>query len=164
MDPRVKTPPAGLERQFQMETRLTFMMTQAAEAVLQARSAGEQLRKLAPQASGPAKNAVTAFENKLNGVLGKTGESAAAAAQVTLTRINGDVASLYGDVDRTDAAPTVAEANAMAQTERNLTSVMQRWNGLKSTDLPALNRQLRGAGLPEIQLRTTAADDESGEE
>jgi hypothetical protein len=74
------------------------------------------------------------------------------------------VASLYGDVDRADAAPTVAETSALAETERNLSSVMQRWNAIKSTDLPALNRQLRGAGMPEIELRTTAADDAGGEE
>src|SRR6185437_6142213 len=63
MDPRVKTPPAGLEQQFQMETRLASMMTQAGEAVLQARSAGEQLHSLAPKASGQARIAITAFEN-----------------------------------------------------------------------------------------------------
>jgi hypothetical protein len=164
MDPRVKTPLTGLEQQFQMEVRLSSMMTQAAEAVLQARSASEQLRKLTAQASGPVKNAVTALDNKLTGVLGKSGESSAAATQVTLTRVNGDVASLYGDVDRADAAPTVAETSALAETERNLSSVMQRWNAIKSTDLPALNRQLRGAGMPEIELRTTAADDAGGEE
>jgi photosystem II stability/assembly factor-like uncharacterized protein len=164
MDPRLKTPAAGLEQQFQMETRLPSMMTQAAEAVLQARSAGEQLHKLTTQASGPAKNAITAFENKLNGVLGKSSESSAAATELTLTRVNGDVASLYGDVDRADAAPTQAEANAMAETEHNFASVMQRWNALKDTDLPDLNRQLRSAGLPALQLRTTAVDDAGGEE
>jgi len=104
MDPRVKTPPAGLEQQFQMETRLASMMTQAAEAVLQARSAGEQLHTLTARASGQAKNAITVFENKLNGVLGKSGEFSAAATELTLTRVNGDVVSLYGDVDRGDAA------------------------------------------------------------
>ncbi|HKC70818.1 MAG TPA: hypothetical protein VKB60_04300 [Terriglobales bacterium] len=164
MDPRVKTPPAGLEQQFQMETRLASMMTQAGEAVLQARSAGEQLHSLAPKASGQARIAITAFENKLNGVLGKSGESSAAATELTLTRVNSDVASLYGDVDRADAAPTLAETNAMAETEHNFASVMQRWNVLKNTDLPALNRQLRNAGLPALQLRTTAAEDAGGEE
>ncbi|HET7748422.1 MAG TPA: glycoside hydrolase [Terriglobales bacterium] len=164
MDPRVKTPPAGLEQQFQMETRLASMMTQAAEAVLQARSADEQLHKLTAQASGPAKNAIAAFENELNGVLGKTGESPGSATPATLTRVNGDVVSLYGDVDRADAAPTVAETSALAETERNFASVMQRWNALKNTDLPALNRRLRGAGLTAIELRATAADDAGGEE
>jgi hypothetical protein len=41
---------------------------------------------------------------------------------------------------------------------------MQRWNALKNSDLPALNRQLRSAGLPALQLRTTGADDAGEEE
>jgi len=42
--------------------------------------------------------------------------------------------------------------------------VMQRWNALKNTDLPALNRQLRTANLPEVQLRAEMAGDEGEEE
>jgi hypothetical protein len=164
MDPRVKAPPAGLEQQFQMETRLASMMAQAAEAVLQARSAGEQLHSLAAKASGQARTAITTFRNKLNGVLGKSGESSAAATELTLTRVNGDLASLYGDVDRADAPPTVAETHAITETERNFAGAMQRWNALKNSDLPALNRQLRSAGLPALQLRTTGADDAGEEE
>jgi photosystem II stability/assembly factor-like uncharacterized protein len=165
MDPRVKTPPAGLEQQFQMEVQLASMMTQVAEGVLQARSAGDQLHKLAAQASGPVKDAVTAFENKLAGVAGKpSGSLAPPSAQVTLTRVNGEVTTLYGDVDRADAAPNAAQVNAMAETEHNFAALMQRWNALKNTDLPALNRQLQGAGLPEVQLRADPANDAGEEE
>jgi len=74
------------------------------------------------------------------------------------------VATLYGDVDRGDAAPNIAQVNAMAETQRNFAAVMQRWNALKNTDLPALNRQLRTANLPEVQLRAEMAGDEGEEE
>ncbi|MGE5207164.1 MAG: WD40/YVTN/BNR-like repeat-containing protein, partial [Chlamydiota bacterium] len=153
MDPRVKTSPAGLEQQFQAETKLASMMTQATEAILQARSANEQLHKLAAQASGPVKDSIAAFENKMNDVVGKPGGFfTAPSAQVTLNRVNGDVATLYGDVDRADAAPNAAQVSAITQTERNFAGVMQRWDGLKNTDLPALNRNLKAANLPEVQL------------
>ena len=165
MDPRVKTSSAGLQQQFEMETRLAAMMTQASEAVLQARSAGEQLHKLAAQASPPVKELITAFENNLTAVGGKPGGfSSPPSGQVTLNRVNGDVATLYGDVDRGDAAPNIAQVNAMAETQRNFAAVMQRWNALKNTDLPALNRQLRTANLPEVQLRAEMAGDEGEEE
>ncbi|HEV2117573.1 MAG TPA: hypothetical protein VGR48_16185, partial [Terriglobales bacterium] len=88
------------------------------------------------------------------------GSSAAPSAQATLNRLNGEIATLYADVDRADAAPTLALASAVAETERNFATVMQRWNALKNADLPALNRQLRGAGLPEVQLRTAPASSE----
>jgi photosystem II stability/assembly factor-like uncharacterized protein len=165
MDPRVKTPGAGLQQQFQMETRLAAMMTESTEAVLQARSAGEQLHKLEAQASDAAKQAVDAFQNKLTAVVGKpVGFSTPPTAEVTLSRMNGDVATLYGDVDRADAAPNVAQVNAMAEMERSFEAVLQRWNALKSTDLPALNRQLRGANLPEVELKAAANGDENGED
>ena len=165
MDPRVKTPPAGLEQQFQTELRLASMMTQAAEAVLQARSAAGQLRELAAQASGSVKDAITAFESKLSGVAGKPGGfSTPPSEQVTLTRINGEVTTLYGEVDRADAAPNLAQVNAVTETERNFAAAMQRWNALKNTDLPSLNRQLQGAGLPEVQLRAAPAKGEGEEE
>ena len=110
------------------------------------------------------KNAVTTFENKMNGIVGKPGGFLAPpSTEATLSRVNGDVATLYGEVDRADAAPTVAETNATTETERNFADVMRGWNTLKSADLPALNRQLRNAGLPEIQLRTTPAA-ETGED
>jgi hypothetical protein len=165
MDPRVKTPPAGLEQQFQAEKSLASMMTQAAEALLQSRSAAEQLHKLAAQANGPVKAAVAAFESKLADVVGKPGGAfSAPSSLVTLNRVNADSASLYGDVDRADAAPNAAQVNAMAETQRNFAAVMRRWNGLKSADLPALNRQLRAAGLPPLQLRAAASAEAAAED
>ncbi|HSB74315.1 MAG TPA: hypothetical protein VLC12_01620, partial [Terriglobales bacterium] len=97
-------------------------------------------------------------------VVGKPGGFfSAPSSQVTLNRVNGDIASLYGDVDRADAAPNAAQASALAETQRNFAAVMRRWNELKSADLPALNRQLQAAGLPPLQLHA-AASAEAAEE
>ena len=38
--------------------------------------------------------------------------------------------------------------------------VMKRWNEFKSSDLPALNRQLREANAPEIQLESNLQSEE----
>ena len=165
MDPRVKTPPAGLQQQFQAEMKLASMMTQAAEAIQQARSATEQLHKLAAQASAPVKMAITEFESKMTSVVGKPGGFfTPPSARVTLNRVNGDVATLYGDVDRADAAPNSAQVSAMAETEHNFADVMQRWKAIKNADLPALNRQLQAAGLSQVELQTAAGDNGGGEE
>lgn len=165
MDPRVKTPPAGLQQQFQAEAKLASMMTQAAEAILQARAATDQLHKLTGRAGAPARPAIAEFENKMTGIVGKPGGFfAPPSARVTLNRVNGDIATLYGDVDRSDAAPNAAQVSAMAETEHNFSDVMQRWNALKNTDLPALNRQLQGAGLPQVTLQTAWGNEGGGEE
>ena len=47
MDPRVKTPVSGLQKQFDLEMRLASAVSESSEAVTQARSIHEQLGKLA---------------------------------------------------------------------------------------------------------------------
>jgi len=65
MDPRVKTSAAGLEKKFQLETRLAALLTQTSQAVLQAGSIRDPLEKLSQQASGPVRNSVQGFQTKL---------------------------------------------------------------------------------------------------
>ena len=46
------------------------------------------------------------------------------------------------------------ESPALA--EKDDAAVMARWKVVKSTDIPALNRQLSGAGLTVIKLKAEA--------
>jgi hypothetical protein len=152
MDPRVKTPPEGLAQMFQLQVRLAAMMTASSEALLEARPAHEQLQKLAGQASGPVAEAVSAFDKELSALLGGGGFFAPPSSKPTLGRVNGNAATLYGEIGRADATPTVAQMNATDETEKVFAEVSKQWTQLKSVDLPALNKQLRGANLPEIRL------------
>jgi photosystem II stability/assembly factor-like uncharacterized protein len=153
MDPRVQIPPASLEKKFQLETRLASLLSETSEAVMQAGSIREPLQKLSQQASGPARDAVQALQNKLAGVLGAPASFAAPPGDaVTLTRANGQVATLYGQVWQVDAEPTATQSEAIATIEHDASDVLQRWNALKTTDLPALNSKLREVNLPELQM------------
>jgi photosystem II stability/assembly factor-like uncharacterized protein len=160
IDPRVKTPLIGIEQQFHLEVRLASMMTRSSEAIPQARSLREQLRKLSGRASGSMGESISALEKKVAAVLGSEDGSGPGAPELSLKRVNGDVATLYSNVDKADATPTAAQVNATAETERDLSAVIKRWNEVKTADLPALNRQLRGASLPEIRLESNPQTDE----
>ncbi len=160
IDPRVKTPLIGLEQQFRLEVRLASLMTRSSEAILQARSLREQLRKFSGQASGFMGESISALEKKVAAVLGTADASGPGAPELSLKRVNGDVGTLYSNVDKADATPTAAQVNATAETERDLSAVMKRWDEVKTADLPALNRQLRGASLPEIRLDSNPQPDE----
>jgi photosystem II stability/assembly factor-like uncharacterized protein len=152
MDPRVKTPFAGLQQQFHMEMRLTAMMNRSFTATSQARSVHEQLARLVKQASGPVGDSVKAFDKKVGAVLGaRGGFFGPVSPELTLRRVASEIGGLYGGVDGADAAPTDTQVKALAEIERDFTSVMKRWEELKTTDLPALNRRLRDANLPEIR-------------
>ena len=153
MDPRVKTTPAGLEQQLQMETRLAGMMNQSYEATTQARSVHDQLQKLTPQANGQVGEAVAALVKKVGAVLGAPGGFLAPVSPApTLSKVEGDVGTLYGVVSGPDAAPTASQVAAMAEIEREFSGVTKQWDEIKNAALPALNEKLRGVNLPEINL------------
>jgi photosystem II stability/assembly factor-like uncharacterized protein len=163
MDPRVKTSAAGLEKKFHLETRLASLLSQTSQAVLQARSIRDPLQKLSQQATGPVRDSVQAFQNKLAAILGApAGFLAPPANEITLTRVNGQVAVLYGQVWQVDAEPTVSQSEASAATENDTMDVMKRWDALRTSDLPALNRVLGGANLPEVKIDADPHKEEGG--
>jgi photosystem II stability/assembly factor-like uncharacterized protein len=161
MDPRVKTSTAGLERKFQLEMRLASLLTQTSQAVMQAGSIRDPLQKLSLQASGPTLDAVQALEGKLAAVLGApAGFLAPPSAEITLARVNGQVTVLYGQVWQADAEPTAAQSEAATATEHDASDVIKRWDALKTADLSALNRALRDANLPEVQVEADSHQEE----
>jgi photosystem II stability/assembly factor-like uncharacterized protein len=164
MDPRVKTPLAGLEQQFHLETRLASMMNSTYEAEGQASSLSVELKKLSPKASGPVAESIATLEKKLTALLGTQAASLGPVPpQVSLRRVSGDVGTLYGEVGRADVAPTASQASAVAEVERDFSAVMMRWTAVKTTDLPTVNQQLRSAGLPEIRLEQGAEPEPESE-
>jgi len=77
--------------------------------------------------------------------------------EATLSHLAGGIGRLYSQVGRADVAPTVSQTAALAALEKDYALVMGRWKAIQSVDLPALNRQLSGGGLPEIKLTAEPA-------
>jgi hypothetical protein len=171
-----------LVREFQKQQLLAGMMTQNTEAVTQARALREQIQKLigktsvaqvgntasstSEKISGPLADAVSAFDKKLSAILGGPagpgGFGAAASPSPTLGRVGGAITGLYGELDRSEAAPTAAQLAAIDAAEKDSSAVLRLWQEFRATDLPALNRQLKSVGVPELQLAPTASS--SGED
>ncbi len=144
LDPRVKTTQQELEQQFDLATRLSAMMTESSQAVMQARSILDQIKKITPQANGATLESLKSFQQKIAGILEKADSDS--SPEPTLVGVNGDVATLYADVNRADAGPTEALTAATNETERSLSVVMKRWKDLKSrllADVPSINPDLR---------------------
>jgi hypothetical protein len=161
IDPRVNTSPAGLEQQFNLEMRLASELTTSTEAVKQARSVVDQLHKLGAQ-SGKLAESVKGLDQKVGAILRGPTPPVSGSSAPTLTRENGAIGMLYGSVGQADAAPTAAQISAAADAERDLSALLKRWEDVKQTDLPALNRQLKSAGLSEISLESKAQVDDGG--
>jgi photosystem II stability/assembly factor-like uncharacterized protein len=162
MDPRVKTSAAGLEKKFQLETRLASLLSQTSQAVLQGGSIRDPLQKLSQQATSSVHDSVQAFQTKLAGILGASPSPAAPATEITLTRVNGQVSILYGQIWQVDAEPTTSQSEAAAATEHDAADVMKRWEALRDSDLPALNKTLNGASLPELKIDADPHKEDGG--
>jgi hypothetical protein len=161
MDPRVKTSREGLVQMFQLQERLASVMTQSSKDVLQARAAHEQLQKLTPQASGSLAEAISSLDKKVAELLGGGGGFfAPPSPNPTLGRANGEAATIYAEVGRADATPTAAQLSAAVDTEKIFAAVSSQWKKLMSVDLPALNKQLHGANLPEVRLESKSSEEE----
>jgi hypothetical protein len=173
MDPRVKTQPEGLRALFAMQTTLADRMTRSSEAVGQARSIHEQLGKVAARANESTKGAIESLDKKLGALLEgapapvpqKPPAPAAAPvppvpAEATLTQMATNVAALYAEIDRADVTPTPAQDQALVTVEKDFTATMKRWDELRTSEIPSLNRQLKSAALPELTAESNVRIEE----
>jgi hypothetical protein len=162
IDPRVKVAPGDLEEQFRLQTRLASDMTRSSQAVREARSVHEQLQKLSPQVTGPSSDSIKALDKKVSEILhGPEDPSDSRSPQPSLNDVNGNINTLYKIADGADAKLTQAEMEAASEAERDLSIVTKSWNEVKTTDLPAVNRQLLGGNLPEIRPEAKPEQDDS---
>jgi photosystem II stability/assembly factor-like uncharacterized protein len=160
IDPRVHATLSDLEQQFNLETRLASELTASTEALAQAHSLLDQLRKLGPQANGKLAESVKALDQKVGAILrGRT--PAGSSPKPTLAAVNSTIDALYGSVGQADAAPTAAQISAVTEAEHDLSAVMKRWKEVKKSDLQALNRELKSANLSEINLQPNVPGDET---
>lgn len=139
LDPRIKTPAAGIAQMFDLQMRLADMLTRSSEAVLNARAMAKKGPKdvndrVTALLSGAKEEAKAAANRpaKETEVAPQRQPAAATEKPPTLEAVQGDVASLYDMLDRADAAPTAAQVNAVNATAAKFNTVMQQWEALQT--------------------------------
>jgi hypothetical protein len=152
IDPRVKTPTVGLAQMFQMQTRLAELVSRSSVALMQARSAREQVEKLSGKASDGLNDAVEALQKKIAILVDGPKGAEAGKNPITLTRVNANSGALYAEIERADAAPTAAQVKARADLERDSSAIIQQWDDIRTNTVPALNQRLKDARLEEIVI------------
>ena len=158
MDPRVKTSLAGLQQQFKLSNDLYTQLLTLSPAAEQAGALRKQIKDLQPKAIGEALAAIKAFDQKLQALAGgATRRPGAGTESPTLGGLKTKFLTLFGVFQEADVAPSTQAAAAVADLQKQLPPLMQRWNTVKAQDLPALNKQLKGANLPEVKLESALA-------
>jgi photosystem II stability/assembly factor-like uncharacterized protein len=156
MDPRVKTPTADLQQQFDISSALYKDMLHATEALHEITVLREQLKSN----SIPAERAKS-IESKLLAIVGPDrGENGrrGPAGPPTLGNIRVGLARLEHSIQNADVAPTAAQIEAYQITGRPLAPLLDQWQSIKNSDLKALNQQLRERHLPQLVLNTHRLD------
>jgi hypothetical protein len=161
MDPRVKTPAAGLLQQFTLSKQLYDAALQAQTALEQLRALRAQVRdRTSPSAGGAttASEALAAFDKKASALEGQPlafgggGRGAVARGPETFSSMTASLHQLMGLLEGADVTPTTQLVTAVADRRTAFAKLMTRWNALKTADLNALNATLRAAGAPAINL------------
>jgi hypothetical protein len=157
MDPRVKTSAEDLEVQFDMEAKLADAMRRDFAALNEVKALRQKLKEAAQSGNADLQSKVAALDKKAEELEGKPGGYGAqylsTPAGRGLARLNSALSSLLAVVDSADAAPTTQAVAMFSEVNAALDEQLKRWRDMQSADLPELNRQLKQAGVHEIEMK-----------
>jgi hypothetical protein len=161
LDPRVKTPRAGLQQQFTLSMQVAEGMTASFDALEQIKKLRAQIKDLRARAGiAPAlSDALAALDRRAAALVGEGGgargsaRAGAVSSTPNLDQIHGSLAALLDVLQSADVAPTTQGVSASTQLQTQLSAALSSWDGLKRTDFESVNAQLRAANLPALVLQ-----------
>jgi photosystem II stability/assembly factor-like uncharacterized protein len=155
IDPRVKTPRAGLEQQFALSMQAAEGMTETFDALAGIKKIRAQITSLRTRASllpSTINDALTALDKKAAALEGGAGAAGVTPVPPDFNQLQTSFSTLYGVLQQADAAPTTQAAGTAADLQRRLREALPVWNELKGKEVETVNAQLRAAGLPPLEL------------
>ncbi len=172
-DPRLKLSAADYASQLALAQQLAAGLDGSTAALLTARSLRAQIKERSTQLKTPPRGSALArlatdlreFDERLEKLLsGHEPESSAPSATMApataattdtkppgLEDLNGELATLYDQVLRADAAPTAAQSAAAGHSLASWQALEPHWQQLLATLTPGLNKSLRQAHLAALR-------------
>jgi photosystem II stability/assembly factor-like uncharacterized protein len=127
MDPRVKTPPAGLSRQFELSRQVCTLMQQGWDAIAEIRAFRAKLN----DPSSDLDKRAAAIEGSGGG--GRRGGRGGGGDTENLSRLNGELSGVLAVLDSADAAPTTQATAAVADLARATAAQWNAWKEVKAS-------------------------------
>jgi photosystem II stability/assembly factor-like uncharacterized protein len=165
MDPRVQTPLADLQKQFDISKEMYDEMLSATTAIHEATVLRDQMK--ADNYKGPG-GASADLESKLEKIIGvERGEERGGgggrrgggpAGPPTLGTLRSQLARLEHEVQAADVSPTTTQAEAAESSLKPMKDLLQQWDAVKKTDVKALNKMLLDKHLPQLSMNTNVID------
>jgi photosystem II stability/assembly factor-like uncharacterized protein len=157
-DPRVKMSAQDYAAEFAAAHELAEVFDASSTALLACKSLRaqldklKQLDKLRQKAAGPLSEQVLMLDTHIGEIVEPPEKTTPASRG--LERLNGDVATLYEQVNGVDAPPTAAQIEESRRASADWHDLEQRWRQLRDVDLPQMNRALAQARLPRLSPDT----------
>jgi photosystem II stability/assembly factor-like uncharacterized protein len=155
IDPRVTTSSADLTQQFTLSLDAYRGMQKSYEAADQSKKLRAQIKDLISRVGrGPLAEALNTLDKKAAAIGGEARADTGGPGgpidvrDPNLTRLNGGFSSLLENLQSADLAPTEATVTAATELQKVLTKLLADWETLKTTDVAAINQQLRAANQP----------------
>jgi len=150
MDPRVKTSPADLRQQFDLSWQLYQLRLKLAPIGKKFDEIADQLTKL--KASAAERPDIAQNLEAFAQTLSKFGPPHPRPGAPPSLFVLQATVQLFDETQGADVAPTAAVKAAAADIQSKVGPALELWKKLIDVDLPALNQQLKVAGLPEIKV------------
>jgi len=150
MDPRVKASAADFQEQFDLSSQLYQLRLKLAPIGKKFDDIAEQLTKLKARAA--ERPDVTQKLEQFAQALTKFGPPHPRPGAPPSLFVLESTTRLFDEIQDADAAPTAAIKAAAADVQTKIAPALEAWQKLLDVDLPALNGQLKQAGLPEIRF------------
>ena len=167
-DPRVKTPALAMQQLYTLTKASYFGAADAQAASAQAASLRSQVGELTPKATGAMAETLGGFDRKVAALIGGAPEGGAPAGRggrggrggapaggspaATLSSVEASLAGSMNLLQGADVTPPASSVATMTQAQQAAAAVLARWTTIKTVDLPAVNAQLKAAGLPGLTL------------
>ena len=148
MDPRVKTPLADLQKQYDLsmlcyENRLRISKI-SAETI----TAHNQVKELLGKTQNDLHASLSSLDEKITSI-----EKAKPKDKLkSFSQMYNSFASLFNLLQESDMAPVKSTSDAVNTSEKNMKQLEETWTKIKTTDLPEINDKLKKEGLPSISI------------
>jgi len=145
LDPRVKTPAAGLRQQLALSMRVVEALAKDHDAIEESRKLRADLKKLADgaAAAGPASQ-VAEVDRKLSALEGTPGPREPGGPPPertpTLTGLNGRLARALGMLQAADAPPSQPLSQATEAMLKEVADLLSHWNAARAEAAAVLKR------------------------
>jgi photosystem II stability/assembly factor-like uncharacterized protein len=167
MDPRITASPAGLAKQFEIESGAIAGMDESYESLEQMHSLRAQLKELTPKLRGSAAAAAPALDKQLAEMEGSAqpnffGTPPHGKQPENFSSLNQHFSAILAVADSADAVPTTQAIAVFQELQSASAKLRDHWNALREKEILELNNALKKANLPELDPKKPFADKLAG--